>query len=305
MKETVSTVIPCYNAAPFLRETLDSVLAQTVLPLEVIVVDDGSTDDSAAIAESYGPPVRVIRQKNQGESVARNRGIDEAKGEWVAFLDADDLWRPTKLEKQIALIAEDVVCVHTAYYDFGGSNDVIDLSHIPADVRYSLEQICMRTPFNTSTLLVRRVASPRFPEWTQYAEDLIYGLELVRKGEIRYVAELLTGYRVHGKNQSKGPAVETYRHETFLRWLEQNASSMAAEEVEKIKQYWIKRLVKRADDAKWTRQWPHYWAIRRYLEQYRSLPEVAALVNERIYPPVLYRIKDRFDRWRASSKKVQ
>jgi len=88
---TVSIVIPCYNAAPFLRETLDSALGQTHPPLEVIVVDDGSTDDSAAIAESYGPPVRVIRQKNQGESVARNRGLSEVKGSHVMFLDADDL----------------------------------------------------------------------------------------------------------------------------------------------------------------------------------------------------------------------
>lgn len=90
-KPTVSVVIPCYNAAPFLRETLDSAINQTYPPLEILVIDDGSTDDSAAIAESYGPPVRVIRQPNQGESVARNRGIDEAKGSHLLFLDADDL----------------------------------------------------------------------------------------------------------------------------------------------------------------------------------------------------------------------
>ncbi len=100
---SVSVVIPCYNGAPFLRETLDSVLAQTHAPLEVIVVDDGSTDASAAIAESYGPPVRVIRQQNQGESVAQNRGIDESQGRWIAFLDSDDVWKPTKLERQIQL----------------------------------------------------------------------------------------------------------------------------------------------------------------------------------------------------------
>src|SRR5262249_59293001 len=97
---TISVVIPCYNGARFLRETLASVLAQTLPPLEVLVIDDGSTDDSGAVAESFGPPVRVIRQPNQGESVARNRGIEEAKGEWVGFLDADDLWNPDKLERQ-------------------------------------------------------------------------------------------------------------------------------------------------------------------------------------------------------------
>jgi len=97
---SVSVVIPCYNAARFLRETLDSALKQTLPPLEVIVVDDGSTDDSAAIAESYGPPVRVIRQPNQGESVARNTGVAASRGDYIVFLDADDLLAPGLLEVQ-------------------------------------------------------------------------------------------------------------------------------------------------------------------------------------------------------------
>jgi len=78
MNLSVSIVIPCYNAAPFLREALDSTLRQTVPAAEVILVDDGSTDDSAAIAESYGPPVRVIRQANQGVFVILPR--DQAPG---------------------------------------------------------------------------------------------------------------------------------------------------------------------------------------------------------------------------------
>jgi glycosyltransferase involved in cell wall biosynthesis len=88
---TVSIVIPCYNGAAFLAQTLGSAVWQSRPPLEVIVIDDGSTDNSAAIAEQMGPPVRVIRQTNHGESVARNRGLAEAKGSHVLFLDADDL----------------------------------------------------------------------------------------------------------------------------------------------------------------------------------------------------------------------
>jgi glycosyltransferase involved in cell wall biosynthesis len=88
---TISVITPCYNGAMYLRQTIESVLAQTYPPLEMIVVDDGSTDDSAAIAESFGPPVRVIRQTNQGVSAARNRGIAEARGDYLHFLDADDL----------------------------------------------------------------------------------------------------------------------------------------------------------------------------------------------------------------------
>ncbi|MBS1817572.1 MAG: glycosyltransferase family 2 protein [Acidobacteria bacterium] len=94
---TISVVTPCYNGARYLRDTLGSALAQSKAPLEVIVVDDGSTDDSAAVAESVGGCVRVIRQSNQGESVARNRGLEEARGSHVLFLDADDLLAPEAL----------------------------------------------------------------------------------------------------------------------------------------------------------------------------------------------------------------
>src|SRR4249919_215905 len=104
MRTRISAVVPCYNAGPFLRQTLQSVLAQTCPVFEIIVVDDGSTDESAAVAKTFRPLVRVIQQENRGESVARNRGIDEAQGDWVALLDADDIWEPTKLEKQIETI---------------------------------------------------------------------------------------------------------------------------------------------------------------------------------------------------------
>ena len=101
----VSVITPCYNGARFLAQTLASVLEQTRPPLEVLVVDDGSTDDSATIAESFGPPVRVIRQPNQGESVARNRALSEARGTHVLFLDADDLLEKTSLERLATSVA--------------------------------------------------------------------------------------------------------------------------------------------------------------------------------------------------------
>ncbi len=94
----VSVIIPCYNGRRFLSQAIDSVLVQTIVPAEIIVVDDGSTDDSAEVAESYGPPVRVIRQANQGESAARNVGIAAARGDYLLFLDADDLLESQSLE---------------------------------------------------------------------------------------------------------------------------------------------------------------------------------------------------------------
>jgi glycosyltransferase involved in cell wall biosynthesis len=97
---TISVVIPAYNAAHFLPRSLASVFAQTVAPHEVIVVDDGSTDNTGEVAASFG--ARVIRQENLGLAAARNTGIQHASGEWIALLDADDSWEPEKLARQVA-----------------------------------------------------------------------------------------------------------------------------------------------------------------------------------------------------------
>ncbi|MBN1360267.1 MAG: glycosyltransferase [Sedimentisphaerales bacterium] len=100
----ISVVIPAYNAERFIRRTIDSVLAQTYRDFELIVVDDGSTDDTREVVESYGSRVCYIYQKNAGDGPARNTGIAAAKGEWIAFLDHDDEWLPNKLELQVALL---------------------------------------------------------------------------------------------------------------------------------------------------------------------------------------------------------
>lgn len=100
----VSVVIPTYNRSAFLRAAVDSVLCQTCRPDEVIVVDDGSIDATPELLRSYGGKIRVITTPNQGPSAARNRGIEAAAGEWLAFLDSDDAWKPEKLEKQLQFI---------------------------------------------------------------------------------------------------------------------------------------------------------------------------------------------------------
>ena len=109
----ISVVIPAYNAGRFLARTIDSVLAQTCGAQEIIVVDDGSTDDTAEVARTYGSKIRYIAQANAGASVARNTGIEAAAGEWIAFLDADDEWLPEKLAKQTELLKKNPDLVWT------------------------------------------------------------------------------------------------------------------------------------------------------------------------------------------------
>ncbi|OCQ94479.1 glycosyl transferase family 2 [Nostoc sp. MBR 210] len=105
MKPLVSILIPCYNAAPWVAETLESALQQTWKNIEIILVDDGSTDGSLTVAKKFEPRgVKVISQTNRGASAARNRAIQEAKGDFIQYLDADDLLAPDKIELQMQLL---------------------------------------------------------------------------------------------------------------------------------------------------------------------------------------------------------
>ncbi len=117
----VSAVIPAYNAAAWIRETIESVLAQDYPALEVIVVDDGSADETAALAGGYGERVRCLRQSNAGQGAARNLGARHATGKYLAFLDSDDLWKPGKTAAQVELLEArpDAALAFCDYEPFG------------------------------------------------------------------------------------------------------------------------------------------------------------------------------------------
>jgi len=100
MSALVSVILPVYNGAQFVAEAVESVLGQTYVPLELIVIDDGSTDTSVEVLARY-PDIRLIRQENAGVAAARNRGVAEASGKILAFIDQDDRWRPDKLDHQL------------------------------------------------------------------------------------------------------------------------------------------------------------------------------------------------------------
>lgn len=121
----VSVIIPNYNYGKFLHETITSVLNQTYEKIEIIVVNNGSTDNSMEVLKTFGDSITLIDQKNLGQAVARNVGIRHASGELIALLDADDIWLPNKIESQMALISESVQLVYCGIHFVNSKADVI------------------------------------------------------------------------------------------------------------------------------------------------------------------------------------
>ena len=108
----ISVIIPTFNRVEFISEAIDSVLSQTYSNFEIIVVDDGSTDNTKQLLTKYGSRITYDFQENKGVSSARNKGLDIAKGEWIAFLDSDDIWLPEKLSLQMQDLEQHVPLLH-------------------------------------------------------------------------------------------------------------------------------------------------------------------------------------------------
>jgi glycosyltransferase involved in cell wall biosynthesis len=297
---TVSVVIPCYNGAKFLREALESVLGQTHPVLEVIVVDDGSTDDSAAIAESFGTPVRVIRQSNQGESVARNRGIEAAVGAWIAFLDADDLWLPNKIAAQISAASPRTTIVGTAVRDQWMEEERPDTPHPIVPVLdwmdYCFTHGC---PCHISSLMVRAGFQARFPEWTRYGEDALFVLDLLREGDAVQCPEVLTVYRRHPGGQRLKPLIEWDWYESLSEWLTANEAVIGSAKVGHLRQLAANRIVAAANTAYFRRDWPSYEELYRRIDSLSNGRSVLRNVNRRWLPKFCYTLRDRFGHRKA------
>jgi glycosyltransferase involved in cell wall biosynthesis len=154
----ISVAIPAYNVEKFLHAALDSVLAQSYQPHEIIVVNDGSTDRTEEIALSYGDRIRYIRQENQGLSGARNTAIHAATSEWIALFDSDDVMLPDKLARQAAVIEAqpDLVLVYSGFTYLYPDGSTKEVTAFPAkDLWPALRY---RTPILPSTTLIRRSA---------------------------------------------------------------------------------------------------------------------------------------------------
>jgi glycosyltransferase involved in cell wall biosynthesis len=208
MNPTVSVVIPTRGRPVLLAEAVASALGQTVRDLEVIVVEDGSREARVVVEGRRDPRLTYIWQSAQGVSAARNAGVAAARGEWVAFLDDDDLWRPTKLEQQLQLAAQqpDVSLVHTDYIRTTTAGEYRGRPR-RGDLPTSGEMLdaLVRSPpgfILTSSVLVRRdcaIACGGFNPEIAVCEDYEFLLRIATLHSFGFVGEPLTIYRRHDK----------------------------------------------------------------------------------------------------------
>ena len=205
---TISVIIPLYNKAESVAATLESVLMQTVEPLEVIVVDDGSTDGSAERAEAIAARgVRVVRQANGGVSRARNRGAAEARGSHLAFLDGDDLWSPNFIESMVAAVEKNPECgLYAAAYRVVGADGRSGVRRAArSGVNDFFEEVKSGFVALPSASVASRVAFESvggFPAGMKLCEDSYLWIKIADRHSVCFVDEPLATYRVGAENRS-------------------------------------------------------------------------------------------------------
>ena len=237
----ISVVIPAYNAAKFIAKTIACVRAQTLAPIEIIVIDDGSRDSTGAIASAAG--ATVIRQENAGVCAARNAGIMSATGDWIALLDQDDVWLPHKLERQAAAVAKrsDTACVASDFQRLRGTT--LHPLSILSEPAYQLDAMTVVSLDDTirlyphageeilqvgfmlfpSSMLIRRdvlIGAGMFRVDQRLCEDVDCFLRVLRLTPLVIVHEVLWHWLEHDENNSRnaiGIAEGWLRLECFVR----------------------------------------------------------------------------------------
>jgi glycosyltransferase involved in cell wall biosynthesis len=212
----ISCIVPVFNGERYLKEALDSILAQSYRRLEIIVADDGSTDKTAAVVATFGEQVRYFRQSNHGPAAARNCGIRLAAGEFVAFLDADDLWHPQKLQRQLERFQRrpelDYCVTHVENFWVPELQDEA--------ARYRDHRISKPLPgYVTGTLMARRAVFQRIGTFNAalgHGDSADWFLRAEQSGaSSELLPDVLMYRRLHNSNRSRVRAAMS--REEFLR----------------------------------------------------------------------------------------
>ncbi|TYQ29324.1 glycosyltransferase [Pseudanabaena sp. UWO311] len=207
MTELVSIIIPCYNAEKWIAECIDSALSQTYSPIEIIVVDDGSTDRSLSIIKKYGNKIRWVSYENGGASAARNRGIQISKGKYIQFIDADDYISPIKVKDQVEFLkvsGKDIVYGDWCHQVYNDDNTIKSSSYITNqssdDMTY---YVISNNTIHSGSCLCKREVIERisgFDESIRIAEDYDFFVRLALSGaKFTYLQGRNYFYRIYSQ----------------------------------------------------------------------------------------------------------
>ena len=213
MSYSVSVIIPNHNYGRFLNRTIDSVLTQSHTELEVIVIDNGSTDNSREVLDAYGSSLITVFQSDLGQAEARNIGLDRARGRLIALLDADDYWEPTKIEKQISLIDSEHQFIYCGMRQFDSENGSVIREIYPVfkgDCRLDF----LKHPSSSivpggesSVVFTRDLISVvgKFNSALNSASGRDFFRRCSSRTKFSFVNESLMNYRLHSSNMSRNP----------------------------------------------------------------------------------------------------
>lgn len=219
----VSIVMPAYNCAHYIGETIQSVLVQTYEDWELLIVDDQSTDNTPKVVDEFATQDDRIRyielEKNSGVAVARNRGIEEARGNYIAFLDSDDLWKKDKLEKQIRFMQEHQYAFTFTSYDLidEAGNKLNKCVEVPEKIDY--DTLLYNTPIFTCTVMYdkEQMGDVSMPQLNN-GEDVATWLRMLKKVPYAYgIQECLVSYRKRAQSLSSGVVTKLIRRWKIYR----------------------------------------------------------------------------------------
>ncbi|SHF04121.1 MULTISPECIES: glycosyltransferase family 2 protein [Caloramator] len=261
MQPLVSVVIPAFNCGNYIKETVESVLNQTYKNIEIIIVDDGSTDNTKQVVESISKDfsnIKYIRQENAGVSVSRNRGILESNGEYIAFLDSDDVWEKEKIEKQINRIIttkmDACYCGYTNWYSDKGEKVKQKWKWREGNILF--DYLKFKTWGQTSTWIVKKSIlidnNIFFTPKAKWAEDAEFFIKVTSVAKVCCVKEYLVLYRIRENSLTKNNisqlnlnGLETWRN--LLNWFDTNKEKLNEKVAQKsifiIEHFLIPRLI--------------------------------------------------------------
>ncbi|MEK7075763.1 MAG: glycosyltransferase [Patescibacteria group bacterium] len=237
----VSIIIPAYNAEKYIKTTINSALKQTYQNIEIIVIDDGSTDKTKNIIQSIQDPrIIYIHQENQGQSAARNAGIKIAKGEYIALLDSDDLFLPQKIEKQVNFLEihpDCGVCYCKIYNFFDDRPDKLFYNPVPNYSGFIFDKLLKHSVVNPLTAVLRKEHLERYggfkDDWRRCDEQYLWLKLAFNKVKFCYLDEVLAYYRVSKNSLSNQSVYLKENYEKFLELLDMVESWLGPDERKK------------------------------------------------------------------------